>query len=169
MPLNRLDRNSVDDEVTIYGSESSVRDLLEEGGANNIRLPTYLTGGRLGASEFSPTAALDCVQFVKTSLRRTRLTLYEIGRRQSSIFSRSALGLKGPALELDKVLAEVENALKENARFDGVMGGDWLTKALVAHEDFKKANGGHDPSLVRAFDFRLTPYSHGKNEAPQVR
>lgn len=169
MPLDHLDRSSVDDELTIYGSESSIKDLLEEGGNNNIRLPTYLTSGRLGASTFNPTAVLDCVDFVKTSLQRTRLTVFEITRRQSSIFSRSGLGLKGPALELDKVLAEAENALKENARFDGVMGGDWLTQALVAHADFKKANGGHDSSVVRAFELGLTPFSHGKNEAPQVR
>jgi hypothetical protein len=76
------------------------------------------------------------------------------------------LGLKGPALELDKVLAEVENALEENAKFYGLIGGYWLTQALEAHADFKKANGGHDSSLVRAFDLGLTPFSHGKNEAP---
>lgn len=159
----------MDDEVTIDGFESSMKDLLKNGGDDYIRLPTYLTARRLGASVFSPTAVLDCVQFVETTLRRTRLTLYEIRRRQSSIFSRSHLGLKGSALELDKVLAEVENVLNDNARFDAVIGGAWLTKALVADEDFKKANGGHDPSLVRASEPRLTPFSHGKNEAPHFR
>lgn len=150
MQLDLLDCNSVDDELIIYGCGGGIKDLLEKGADNNIRLPTYLISGRLGASDFDPTAVLDCVNFVETSLRRTRLTVYEITRRRSSIFSRSRLALKGPALELDKVLAEVENALKENARFDGVIGGIWLTGALVADADFKKANGGHDLSLVRA-------------------
>ena len=147
MPLKSSDRDSVDDELTVYGSQSSIKDLLEEGG--NITLPTYLTEGQLGASSFDPTAVLDCVGFVEKTIERTRLTIFEITPRQSSIFSRAGLSLKGPALDLDKLLAATEYALKENARFDGVMGGHWLTQALVAHPDFQKANGVHVPSMRR--------------------
>lgn len=154
MPLNRNHNDSVDDELRINGSESSIKDLLEE--ENNVRLPTYLTQGVLGGSSFDATVVLDCVDFLKTSLERTRLIIFEISRRQSSIFSRSGLGLKDSALDLDKRLAETENSLKEVERFDGVMGGYWLTQALVAHPDFKKSNGANDPGMRLAFKVLLT-------------
>ena len=154
MPLHYHDRSSIDNELTINGSESSIKDLLEE--ENNIRLPTYLTQGDLGRSPFSPTVVLDCVGFLQTSLKRTRLILFKITRRQSSILSRSRLDLKDSALELDKLLAETENSLVEVARFDDVMGGYWLIQALVAHPDFKKANGANNPGMSLTFEVLLT-------------